>query len=53
MEYIIEKLAQYTRMKPDEAILFDDAHSRGITYAQLLDMSGRVYDYLKQNWIGK
>lgn len=53
MEYIIEKLAQYTRMKPDEAILFDDAHSRGITYAQLLDMSGRVYAYLKQNGIGK
>ena len=53
MEYIIEKLAQYTRMKPDEAILFDDAHSRGITYAQLQDMSGRVYAYLKQNGIGK
>ena len=41
MEYIIEKLEQYTAQKPDEAILFDDAHSKGITYAQLQDMRKR------------
>ena len=53
MEYIIEKLQQYTAIKPDEAILFDDAHSKGITYAQLEDMSGRVYAFLKQSGIGR
>ena len=53
MEYIIEKLEQYTAQKPDEAILFDDAHSKGITYSQLQDMSGRVYAYLKQHGIGR
>ena len=53
MEYIIEKLEQYTAQKPDEAILFDDAHSKGITYAQLQDMSGRVYAYLKQHGVGR
>ena len=53
MDYIIEKLEQYTAQKPDEAILFDDAHTKGITYAQLQDMSGRVYAYLKQRGIGK
>ncbi len=50
---IIEKLEQYTREKPGEPILFDDAHSKGITYSQLEDMSGRVYAYLKQNGIGR
>ena len=50
---IIEKLEQYTREKPGEAILFDDAHSKGITYAQLEDMSGRVYAYLKKNGVGR
>ncbi len=50
---IIEKLEQYTREKPGEAILFDDAHSKGITYAQLEDMSGRVYAFLKKNGIGR
>ena len=53
MEYIIEKLEQYTRRKPDEAILYDDAHTKGITYAQLRDMSGRVYAFLKANGIGR
>ncbi|MBO7663221.1 MAG: AMP-binding protein, partial [Clostridia bacterium] len=53
MEYIIETLKQYTAKKPDEAILFDDAHSKGITYAQLDEMSGKIYAYLKQNNIGR
>ena len=53
MEYIIDKLEQYTHRKPDEPILFDDAHSKGVTYAQLEDMSCRVYAYLKQHGIGR
>ncbi len=53
MEYIIKKLEGYVQQKPDEAILFDDTHGKGVTYAQLWDMSGRVYAYLKKNGIGK
>ena len=53
MEYILEKLERYARRKPDEAILFDDAHSKGVTYSQFQEMSGRVYAYLKQNGIGR
>ena len=43
METIIDRLRQYTEKNPGAAILFDDAHTKGITYAQLDDMSGRVY----------
>ena len=39
---IIELLEQYTREKPNAAILYDEAHAKGITYAQLDDMSGRT-----------
>ena len=53
MEYIIEKLRQYAGKRPEEAILFDDAHGRGVTYAQMEDMSGRVYAALKQKGIGR
>ncbi len=53
METIIEKLQRYTREDPDAAILFDDAHAKGVTYAALDDMSGRVYAYLKSNGIGR
>ena len=53
MKTIIELLEQYTAENPGAAILFDEAHSKGITYAQLDDMSARVYAYLKQNGIGR
>ncbi len=53
MKYIIEMLEEYARQKPDEAILFDETHSKGITYAQLEDMSGRVYAYLRAHGVGR
>ena len=53
MKYIIEKLKMYTAEKPDETILFDDAHSKGISYAKLDEMSGRIYAWLKQKGIGR
>ena len=51
--YIIEQLAAFTAESPNNAILFDEAHNKGITYAKLDDLSGRIYAYLKQNNIGK
>ena len=53
MSSIIETLKRYTAEKPDEAILFDDAHAKGITYARLDEMSGRLYAYLKHKGIGR
>ena len=50
---ILELLEGYTRENPNAAILFDDAHSKGLTYAQLDDLSGRVYSYLSDNGVGK
>ena len=51
--YIIEQLAQFTAESPNSAILFDEAHNKGITYAQLDDLSGRIYAYLKGQGVGK
>jgi len=53
MEHIMDTLERYVAETPDEAILFDESHGKGITYAQMDDMSGRVYAYLKKNGIGK
>ena len=53
MTDILELLSKYTVEKPGAAILYDDAHSKGVTYAQLDDMSGRVYAYLKSKGIGR
>ena len=52
METIIHRLKAYTAQNPNAAILFDEAHSKGITYAHLDDMSGRVYGWLKAQGIG-
>ena len=53
METIIQKLQRYTELTPDAAILFDESHTKGITYAQLDDLSGRIYAWLKAQGIGR
>ena len=53
METIISRLQEYTRKSPNSPILFDDVHTKGITYAQLDEMSGRVYAWLKEKKIGR
>lgn len=53
MKNILDTLKEYTERTPGTAILFDESNSKGLTYAQLDDMSGRVYGYLKSYGIGK
>lgn len=50
---ILEQLAQFTSEEPNTAILFDEVRTKGVTYAQLDDLSGRVYAYLTEKGIGK
>ena len=50
---ILELLEQYAQEAPNAQILFDDAHAKGITYAQLDEMSGRIYAWLKDSGIGR
>ena len=50
---IIEMLTQYAKEKPNAAILYDEACTKGITYAQLDELSGRIYAYLSAKGIGK
>ncbi len=53
MSDILERLQQYTAEDPDAVILYDEVNTKGISYARLDDMSGRVYAYLKAQNIGK
>ena len=53
MVNIIELLEQYTKENPNAAVLFDEAHAKGITYAQLDEISGRVYAYLSAQGVGR
>ncbi len=50
---IIELLEKYTSEKPNSPILYDESHTKGITYSNLDDMSGRVYAYLKDKGVGR
>ena len=50
---ILQLLASYTKENPNAAVLFDEAHSKGITYAQLDDLSSRVYAHLEAQGIGR
>ncbi|MBR1833008.1 MAG: AMP-binding protein [Ruminiclostridium sp.] len=53
MAKIIETLAGYARECGSTAILFDDAHSKGITYSQLDDITARIYGWLTAKGVGK
>ena len=53
MTGILEILHQYTEENPNVPILFDDAHSKGITYSQFDEMTGKVYAWLREQGIGK
>ena len=53
MTGILEILHQYTEENPNVPILFDDAHSKGITYSQFDEMTGKVYAWLSEQGIGK
>ncbi|MCR5090094.1 MAG: AMP-binding protein [Oscillospiraceae bacterium] len=53
MAQIIHKLHEYTEKSPNSAILFDETYTKGLTYSQLDDMSGRVYGWLKAQNIGR
>lgn len=53
MVQIIEKLAEYCRDSGNTPILFDDVHSKGITYSQLDDITARIYGWLDAHGIGK
>ena len=53
MQYILDQLEQYTQNNPSHAFIYDEVYTKGLTYAQMDDMSGKVYAYLKKNGIGK
>ena len=53
METIIDRLQEYTRMNPGAPILYDDVHTKGISYSQLDDLSARVYAWLRENRVGR
>lgn len=46
-------LEAYTKESPNAVILYDETHPKGISYAQLDDLSGRVFAYLTEKGIGK
>ena len=53
MSTILEKLHENTVENPNVPILFDEVHTKGITYAQFDRMTGSVYAWLKGQGIGK
>ncbi len=53
MKTIIHTLQEFTKKAPNSTILFDDVHTKGISYAQLDEMSGCIYAWLKAKGIGK
>ena len=52
LAYIIHLLDKYTNDTPNASILFDDVYKK-LTYAEIDNMSCRLYGYLKNKGIEK
>ena len=48
MHTLIEQLELHARENPKETVLFDETVTKGITYEDLNELSGRVYAWPKQ-----
>ena len=53
MRSFIEQMEYLAKASPKVAILFDEQMPKGITYAELDNLSGRVYAWLKAKGIGR
>ncbi|WP_408070457.1 AMP-binding protein [Butyrivibrio sp. JL13D10] len=53
MKTIIDTLQEYTAKAPNETILFDEVSTKGVSYSQLDEMSGKIYAWAKSKGIGK
>ncbi len=53
MSNILETMEQNSVRYKDKLLFADDTTSKGITYGQYYDLSGRVYAYLKAHGIGR
>jgi len=49
----MEILAEYSAKEPNSAVLFDETHTKGLTYARIDELSGRVRAYLTAHGISR
>ena len=53
MSLFLQYLNEYTQQAPNTSVLFDEIHTKGLSYAEINDLSGRIYSWLKTQNIGK
>ena len=49
----IEKVESNMKKYSEEIFLHDDTNQKGITYGQMENLAGKVYEYLVQNGLGR
>ncbi|MBO5560768.1 MAG: AMP-binding protein [Firmicutes bacterium] len=53
MSLFLQYLNEYTQQEPNTPVLYDEIHTKGLGYAEINDLSGRIYSWLKTQNIGK
>ena len=53
MSVFLEYLRENIQKEPDREILFDELHTKGISYAELDELSGKVYAWVKDQGLGQ
>ena len=53
MKSFVEKFEENVRKNPNKPLFFDDMNVKGISYAKINEVSGKIYAYLSSKGIGK
>ena len=53
MKSFVEKFGDNVKKRPNQAFIFDEANSKGISYSKIDEVSGKIYNYLTMNNIGR
>ena len=53
MSVFLELLHDHAQRGPDTEVLFDEVRTKGVSYGELDELSGRVYGWVKEQGLGK
>ena len=53
MKSFVEKFSENVKKSPNNSLFFDDINTKGISYAKIDEVSGKIYNYLTSIGVGK
>ena len=53
MKSFVEKFSENVKKNPNNALFFDDANKKGVSYSKIDEVSAKIYAYLSNLGVGR